>query len=124
MANTFTISGRLTGDPELRFTQNGKAVATFTVADNHRKKVGSEWQDDGTTFIRVSVWEGLAENLVDRFSKGDMVSASGELRQQDWVDKEGNKRTAYELRARTVAEPVPSFVSSDRSQPQASSAPF
>jgi single-strand DNA-binding protein len=125
MANTLTISGRLTADPELRFTSSGKAVASFTVADNHRRRgPGGDWQDDGTTFLQVTVWEGLAENVADRFSKGDFVSVTGELRQRDWEDRAGNKRVSYELRGRTVASPVPVFVDKSQGSDAVTEAPF
>lgn len=109
MSNTFTITGRLTADPELRFTPQGKAVANFTVADNHKRPDGNGgWIDDGATFIRAQAWGALGENITERLHKGSYVTVVGQLRQRDW-EKDGVKRTSYELRAQSVSEPIPTF---------------
>lgn len=94
-----TIEGTLTGDPTLNFTQAGKGVANLNVACNTRKlnKQTDQWEDGDTTFFRLTVWGDLAENTAESLSKGDKVLAHGVIKQKDFTDKEGNKRTAYEV---------------------------
>lgn len=95
---TITIAGNLTADPELRFTPNGKAVVGFTIAQTPRVKVGDEWKDGTPTFLRCELWGPAAENTAESFTKGARVLAVGELRTDEWKDKEsGDKRTAVKL---------------------------
>lgn len=99
------MDGRLTADPELRFTPGGFAVANFTVAGNDRKKKqgsDSEWEDGPTTFLRCSVWREQAENVAESLRKGDNVLVTGKLTQHEYDDKEGNKRTAFEVQVETI----------------------
>jgi single-strand DNA-binding protein len=97
-----TVVGTLTGDPELKFLASGKAVANFTIAQNPRVKDGNEWKDGDPTFIRCNAWEGMAENVVESLHKGDRVIVQGGLYSRSWEDKEGNKRSALELRIEAV----------------------
>ncbi|MBB5167154.1 single-stranded DNA-binding protein [Mycobacterium sp. AZCC_0083] len=94
-----TIEGTLTADPTLNFTQSGKGVSNINIACNTRRKnpQTDQWEDGDTTFTRGTVWGELAENLAESVVKGDKVIAHGVLKQKDFTDKEGNKRTAYEL---------------------------
>lgn len=96
-----TYVGNLTADPELRYTQNGIAVANGTVAVNERvlDKQTNEWKDGPTTFMRFSAWRELGEHAAQSFSKGQEVILVGKLSQNDFVDKEGHKRTSYEVTA-------------------------
>lgn len=95
---TVTVIGTLTADVELRFVGSGAAVATFTVAANERKfdKNSNTWTDGAATFLRCSVWRQAAENLVESVSRGDRVIVTGQLKQREY-EKDGQKRTAYEL---------------------------
>lgn len=99
-----TICGALTADPELRFTPSGKAVAGFTVASNPRTfdKASNAWKDGDPLFLRVNVWNKQAENIAESLRKGDRVVVTGALSQRAWEDREGNKRTAYEVLADEV----------------------
>lgn len=94
-----TIVGNLTADPELRYTQNGLPVANFTIASTprHFDKDSNSWKDDEALFLRCSVWRDFAENLAGSLTKGNRVIATGRLKQRSYEDREGNKRTAYEL---------------------------
>jgi single-strand DNA-binding protein len=96
---TVTVVGNLTADPELRFTQQGAAVTNFTVASTPRffDKGSNEWRDGEALFLRCSVWREQAENVAEHLHKGTRVIVSGQLQQQSWEDKEGNKRTGYNL---------------------------
>ncbi len=97
-----TLTGNTAAEPELRFTPNGKAVATFSVAENHRRKVGTEWQDDGTTWWRVTVWDKQAETLAETLGKGQRVLVVGQIKSREY-EKDGEKRTSYDVTARHVA---------------------
>jgi single-strand DNA-binding protein len=98
------MDGRLTADPELRFTPQGHAVANFTVAGNDRKKddATGEWSDGPATFLRCSVWREQAENVAESLRKGDAVLVTGKVTQREYDDKEGRKVTAYEVQVETI----------------------
>ena len=94
-----TVIGNLTADPELRFTPNGAAVANFTIASTPRTfdRQTNEWKDGETLFLRASVWREAAENVAETLTKGTRVIAQGRLKARTYDDREGNKRTSYEL---------------------------
>lgn len=96
---TVTVIGNLTSDPELRFTPNGLAVASFTVASTTRilDKTSNEWKDGDTLFLRCSVWRQYAENVAESLTKGTRVLVTGRLKQRSYETKEGEKRTVYEV---------------------------
>ncbi len=100
MLNTAVIMGRLTADPELRTTSNGTSVTSFCVAvDRSYVPKGQERQAD---FINVVAWRQTAEFVCKYFTKGKMVAVEGSVQTRNYEDKNGNKRTAVELLARTV----------------------
>jgi single-strand DNA-binding protein len=96
---TITIIGNLTGDPELRFTPSGAAVANFTVASTPRTfdRQSNEWKDGETLFMRCSVWREVAENVAETLHKGFRVIVTGRLRSRSYETKEGEKRTVIEM---------------------------
>ena len=97
---TITIIGNLTADPELRYTQNGLAVANLIIASTPRTydRQASEWKDGETLFLRASVWREFAEHVAGSLTKGTRVIASGVLKQRSYEDKKtGEKRTSIEL---------------------------
>ena len=100
----------LVADPEIRYTGNGTAVASFRVASNSRRKnqQTGQWEDGDTTFLSVSAWEGLGENIAADFKKGQKITVTGQLKQRDY-EKDGVKRTAYEVVASEAAAPVSRF---------------
>src|SRR4030095_399147 len=100
--NHTTIVGNLVEDPELRFTNNGIAVANLRVAVTQRIQQDGEWRDGDTSFLKVNVWRGQAEHLADSLSKGDRVMVTGRLRQRSWDPPEGDKRWATESEADEV----------------------
>jgi len=91
--------GNLTADPELRYTQNGLAVANFTIASTPRNfdRASNEFKDGETLFLRASVWREFAEHVAGSLTKGTRVIATGRLKQRDYQTKEGEKRTSIEL---------------------------
>lgn len=94
-----TVVGNLTADPELRYTQNGLAVANFTIASTPRTfdRQANEWKDGEALFLRASVWREFAEHVAGSLTKGSRVIASGRLKQRSYETKEGEKRTTIEL---------------------------
>jgi single-strand DNA-binding protein len=100
-----TVVGNLTGDPELRFTQAGTAMLTGSIADNRRYQVNGEWQEE-TSYVNFVAWRELAENGAASLTKGMRVVVTGRLQQRTWEDKDGNKRTSYDL---VVDEIAPSL---------------
>lgn len=87
--------GRLAGDPELRFTPSGDAVCEFTLAANRRVKnrQTGQWEDGEATFIRCVAWRYMAENIADTFVKGQEMIFEGDLRQENYETKQGEKRS-------------------------------
>jgi single-strand DNA-binding protein len=100
---TITAVGNLVRDPELRFTNSGKGVVNFTVACNDRKKnEAGEWVDGDTTYLDAVSWFA-AEQIADELKKGQRVIVTGSLKQRNYETKDGEKRTAYEINADSVA---------------------
>src|ERR1051325_6044228 len=94
-----TVVGNLTADPELRYTQNGVAVANFTIASTPRNfdRASNDWKDGEALFLRASVWRELAEHVAGSLTKGSRVIATGRLKQRSYETKEGERRTSIEL---------------------------
>jgi single-strand DNA-binding protein len=94
-----TVVGNLTGDPELRFTPSGAAVANFTIASTPRQfdRQSNEWKDGDTLFLNCSIWRQAAENVAESLQKGMRVVAQGRLKQRSYETREGEKRTVVEL---------------------------
>ncbi|MFJ5638692.1 single-stranded DNA-binding protein [Streptomyces sp. NPDC093223] len=101
---TLTGVGRLTADPEMSFTQTGKAVANVSLAFNSRRlnPQTQQWEDGEVFFIRGSVWERLAENVVETLAKGMEVLVTGEIRTRSW-EKDGQKHERPDLFIRSIA---------------------
>lgn len=101
MANetTITIIGNLVDDVSLRFSPAGAAVANFTVASTPRfyDKATNEWKDSDTLFLPCSIWRDAAEHCASSLTKGTRVIVQGRLQQRSYDDREGNKRTIYEV---------------------------
>ncbi len=94
MLNIVAIMGRLTADPELRSTQTGKKVCGFTVACNRTKDI--------TDFFECSAWDKTAEFICQYFRKGQMIAVNGNLENNSFTDKNGNKRTVTRIHAAQV----------------------
>ncbi|MBQ4266850.1 MAG: single-stranded DNA-binding protein [Clostridia bacterium] len=101
MLNSVILMGRLVADPELRTTTTGKSVSTFTIAvERSFAKPGEQRQAD---FINIVAWESSANFVTRYFSKGSMIAIRGEIQTRNYEDKNGNKRTAFEVVAREVS---------------------
>ena len=100
MLNRIVLMGRLTRDPELRRTQSGTAVVSFSIAcDRDYAAQGAERETD---FIDIVAWRGTAESVEKYFSKGRMIVVGGRLQIRNWEDKDGNKRRSAEVVADSV----------------------
>jgi single-strand DNA-binding protein len=100
---TLTITGNLVDNPELRFTSTGNAVGRFRIASTPRyyDKASGEWKDGETLFLTVNVWRQLAEHVAESMVRGTRAIVTGRLRQRSY-EKDGEKRTVYELEADEV----------------------
>src|SRR5580693_896610 len=100
MANTTTIIGNLTREPEIRYTREGQATAQLGVAVNRRwqDRATQEWQE-ATSFFDVVCWRDLAENVALSLSKGMRVVVTGRLEQRSWETEEGEHRSKVEITA-------------------------
>ena len=95
MLNKIVLMGRLTRDPELRRTQSGTAVASFTMAvDRDYKPQDGERETD---FIDIVAWRGTGEFVSKYFTKGRMAVVEGRLQMEDWTDRDGNKRRSFKV---------------------------
>ena len=101
MLNHITIMGRLVRDPELRSTQSGTSVASFTVAVD-RDFGGRDGGEKQTDFIDCVAWRQTGEFVSKYFHKGSMIVVSGKLQSRKWQDREGNNRTNWEVVADNV----------------------
>lgn len=93
--NSITLVGNLTRDPELRYTPNGRAVASFAVAVSQSKDAEGNWQSD---FFECVAWGTLADNIGVSLHKGTRVILCGKLYTEKWVDKNNTKRTTTKIR--------------------------
>lgn len=101
MLNCAVIMGRITTDPELRTTPDGVSVTSFTVAvDRSYQRAG---QARHTDFINVAAWRNTAEFVSGYFRKGSMIAVQGSIRTRSYEDRNGNKRTAFEIAADNVS---------------------
>ena len=117
MLNHIVLMGRLTRDPELRYTQSQLPVTTFSLACD-RDYGGRDGSEKQTDFIDIVAWRSTAEFVSKYFTKGAMAVVSGRLQLRDWTDKEGNKRRSAEVVADNVY-----FGESKRSREENGTAP-
>ena len=100
--NKVIVIGNLGRDPELRYTQNGQAVANFTVATNENWTNKAGEREERTEWHRVVAWGRVAELCAEYLAKGRTVYVEGRLQTREWEDKEGQKRQTTEVVAQTV----------------------
>jgi single-strand DNA-binding protein len=103
MSSPVTLRGRLTKDPEMRFTNGGTALAQFTVVTSKRfKDAQGVWQEKDVSFWDVTAFDKLAENIAENCVKGTAVIVVGSMFQEKWVNKEGENRTSWKVAAESV----------------------
>lgn len=101
MLNVVALMGRLVADPELRHTPNDVAVTSFRIAvDRAYSKSGTDKQAD---FIDITAWRQTAEFVCRYFTKGSMIAVQGSLRVDNYTNRDGNKRTRYDVQADNVS---------------------
>jgi single-strand DNA-binding protein len=102
--NNVTITGNAGREPELRFTPTGQAVANFGVAVSRRwqNRQTNEWEE-ATSWIDVTCWAQLAENVAESVGRGTRVTVTGRLDQRSWETDNGDKRSKVEIVADDVA---------------------
>lgn len=101
-APVVTFVGSAGQEPELKFVQSGKAVASFSLAVSQSEKKGEEWVDGPTMWVRVTAWGTLGENVAESITKGTRVIVQGRYKMRVWTDKEGNERQSYEIDADAI----------------------
>lgn len=99
MINQVILIGRLTADPAIRTTTTGKSVCTFNIAVDRSVSKDGEKKTD---FITIVTWENTAVFVEKYFRKGSMIAVSGSIQTRQYEDRDGNKRTAFEVIAREV----------------------
>ena len=105
MLNRIILMGRLTRDPELRHTQSGTAVASFSLAVDRDFK-SRDSGEKTTDFIDVVAWRNTAEFVSKYFAKGRMAVVEGRLQIRDWTDRDGGKRRSAEVVADNFSRPA------------------
>lgn len=99
--NKVLLLGRLSRDPELRYTASGAAVANFGLAVNRKFKAGDEWKDE-VCFVEITVWAKQAENCAEYLHKGSPIFLEGRLNSEEWETQEGKKRNKLVVVASNV----------------------
>ncbi len=100
MLNHIVLMGRLTRDSELRHTQNGIPVCSFSIACEHDYKDANN--NRAVDFVDIVAWRGTGEFVSKYFAKGRMAVIDGRLEIRDWTDRDGNKRRSAEIIANSV----------------------
>ena len=106
---SITVVGNLVADPELRFTPAGAAVANFRIASTPRRfnRQTSQWEDGEAMYLTCNVWRQAAEHVAESLAKGMRVIVQGKLRQRSYENKEGERRSVFEVE---VDEVGPSLI--------------
>ena len=103
MSNTTTLSGNMTRDPEIRYTRDGQANASFGLAVNRRwQPRGSEEWEESTSFFDIVCWRELAENVALSLVKGSRIVVTGRLEQHSWETENGERRSRVEVTAEEI----------------------
>jgi single-strand DNA-binding protein len=107
------------GEPALKFTPQGKPVLEFSLAENHSKKnAQGGWDEDGTTWRRVTIWDKKAETLAEVLKKGDRVIVTGSERLREYTAKDGTQGKSLEINARDIGI-IPRAAQNGTQQPPA-----
>ncbi|MGE0101010.1 MAG: single-stranded DNA-binding protein [Blastocatellales bacterium] len=100
--NKIIIVGYLGRDPEMRYTPQGTAVCNFSIATTEKRRDKAGDNQDVTTWFRVNAWNKLAELANQYLSKGKQVYVEGRLRQDEYTDRDGNRRQTLEVTATEI----------------------
>ena len=102
MVNSVVLVGRLTADPEMRYTPNGVAVANFRLAVNRRPRRDQPAEERQADFIDIVTWRQTAEFCGNYLNKGALVSVEGRIQVRDWETQDGQRRRSVEVVAYSV----------------------
>lgn len=116
--NKVMLGGRLTADPELKQTQNGTPIATFSIAVNRRYR-SNDNQQPSADFFNVTAWRALAEHVTRYFKKGSSIFVVGTIQNRTWTDNQGVKRYATDI----IADEI-NFVDSRSESPAGQGQPY
>jgi len=119
--NQVTLLGRLTKDPELKYTTSGTAVTSFSLAINEHYKNKEAKKVESTVFVECEAWRKLAENIADYMKKGSPLLVCGKLKLDKWDDKEGKHHSKLKVVANTarfISSSKPGEKVKDRTEPQ------
>src|SRR3954463_7151339 len=97
--NKVIVVGNLGRDPELRYTPQGVAVCSFSMATNEKRRDKSGELQDITTWFKITLWRNQAENAAKYLTKGSPVYIEGRLRIEEWTDRDGNNRYPLDVQA-------------------------
>jgi len=122
MLNKITLIGRMGGDPEVRYTQSGKAVANFSLATDETYKNAAGEKVKDTEWFKLVLWDKVAEIAQQYLHKGDLIYVDGKVKSRQWEDNQGQTRTSVEvvvaqlkmLQTRGTDENVSSSVKQER----------
>ena len=95
--NVVILTGKLTADPDLRYTSGGKSVCNMRLATKSRIRLSDGTWSDKPSYHKLVAWEGRAENMQKLLRKDDLVSIQGELTYSSWVDNRGDRRTTTQV---------------------------
>ena len=95
--NNLTITGNLGKDPVLTFTNDNKAVATFSIAVSQNVRQGDSWVDGPTLWLKVTFFGAIAERIVDRYKKGDTATVSGKLVYEEYKNADGEEKSGLKI---------------------------
>lgn len=105
---SITATGNLAADPELKFTQSGKAVASLSVGCNENKKNDAgNWETVSTTWLRISLWDDEAQSAVEHLRKGDSVTVTGQLMTREFERNDGTKGLSVEVKYARISKNLP-----------------
>jgi len=119
--NQVTLLGRLTKDPELKYTTSGTAVTSFSLAINEHYKNKEAKKVESTVYVEVEAWRKLAENIADYMKKGSPLLVCGKLKLDKWDDKEGKHHSKLKVVANTarfISQGKPGEKVKDHTEPQ------
>ena len=107
MSNTITVVGNIS-EPDFRFTPSGKPVLNMSLADNHSRfdKQKNEWEQTGTSWYRLTLWDAHAQNGADALKKGDHVIVTGRAETRTFTDKDGQERESREIQVHEIGKVI------------------
>lgn len=119
MADT-SVTGNIS-EPQLSYTQNGKATLKFSLAEDHSRfdKQANEYKQIGTTWYRVTLWEEFAESAAEYLHKGDRVIMEGRTETRAYITQDGTEGSSFDFHVKNIGKAIPKRAPQSQQQPQA-----